>query len=153
VRPLVERRSDAAALPLDQQLMLLRAALAQLPALLCFDDVHLLIENETSGSQPGLALLRHLSATTSAALLLTSRQDVPLPVAQITLGGLEPGEARELVERLGLDPETGVVKRLLAKTSGNPMLLRLAVGQLLETHAGLEPSSSTLKRSPGGSTC
>ena len=148
VRPLVERRSDAAPQPLDQQLMLLRAALAQLPALLCFDDVHLLIENETSGSQTGLALLRHLSATTSAALLLTSRQDVPLPVTQIKLGGLEPGEARELAERLGLDPGTGVVKRLLAKTGGNPMLLRLAVGKLLETHAEAETFVEHLETQP-----
>ena len=129
VRPLVGRRTDAAPMPLDQQVMLLRSALARQPALLCFDDVHLLIENE-----PSLSLLGHLTAATSASLIFTSRQDVPLSVMQINLKGLELGEARELVKRLGLALDPVALDRLLTRTDHNPMLLRLVMGQLLETH-------------------
>lgn len=128
VRPLVERGNDAPLMQLDQQLLLIRSALAHQPALLCFDDVHLLLENEAS-----LSLLRHLTATTSASLLLTSRQEVPLPVTQINLDGLETSEALELIQRLGLSLEPGSVNRILSKTDHNPMLIRLVAGQLLES--------------------
>jgi transcriptional regulator with XRE-family HTH domain len=95
-QPLVEQRGDAPQLPLDQQLMLLRAALAQQPALLCFDDVHLLLEDEAS-----LTLLRQLIVTTPAVFLLTSRQTAPLPLAQINLSGLEASEAGEMLSGWG----------------------------------------------------
>lgn len=126
VRPLVERSTEASPMPLDHQLVLLRAALAHCPALLCFDNLHLLDKNE-----PSLSLLRHLVAITSASFLFTSRLDVPFPIVQITLGGLEPGEARELVEHLKLELAGTQIERMLAKTGCNPMLLRLAAGQLL----------------------
>jgi ATP/maltotriose-dependent transcriptional regulator MalT/DNA-binding XRE family transcriptional regulator len=128
VRPLIERSKDAQPISLDQQILMIRAALAQQPALLCFDDAHLLIENEMS-----MSLLRHLNATTSTWLLLASRQDLPLPVAQINLVGLEPGEAHELAGRLGLNLEASLLNHLVEKTGGSPMLLRLAAGQLLES--------------------
>ncbi len=126
VRPLIEWRKEASAMPLDQQFMLLRSALLQRPALVYFDDVHLLREDENS-----LALLHHLKATTSATLMLLSREAIALPLFQIHLGGLEMEEAHTLMARLGLTGSM-VSERLVAKTSGNPMLLRLAVGQFLD---------------------
>ncbi len=127
VKPLVESRTDAKPMPLDQQIMLLRAALAQRPALLCFDDAHLICENELS-----LSLLRHLSETTSASILLTSREDLPLPASQISLDGLERSEARELIAQFELNLEDEVADRLMTRTGSNPVLLRLAAGQLTE---------------------
>ncbi len=127
VRPIVEHRTDSAPMPLDQQLLLLRAALVKQPALLCLDDVHLLLDNEKS-----LALLRHLMTTTPAWFLLTSRQDVPLPALHIKLSGLERSEGLELVECLGLKLEPGLAERLLARTGGSPMLIKLSAGQILE---------------------
>ncbi len=143
VRPLVKRPADALQMPLDQQLLLIRSALLHQPALLCFDDVHLITENETS-----LSLLRHLIATTPVSLLLTSRQDVPLTVMHIKLGGLESGEAVELVERLGLNLESAIVDRLLTRTDRSPILLRLVAGQLLEMRDGAETFVEHLETQP-----
>ena len=56
LKPLVERRGEAAPIALDQQLVQIRAALGQRPALLCFEDAHLLAGDETS-----LSLLKQLS--------------------------------------------------------------------------------------------
>lgn len=53
---MVERRGEAAPIALDQQLVQIRAALGQRPALLCFEDAHLLAGDETS-----LSLLKQLS--------------------------------------------------------------------------------------------
>jgi ATP/maltotriose-dependent transcriptional regulator MalT len=64
--------------------------------------------------------------------MLTSRENVTLPIKQINLGGLEPEEARELAIRLGLELEPSALDRLLARADGNPMLLRIAAPQLLE---------------------
>ncbi|MFZ2521115.1 MAG: hypothetical protein WA089_20615 [Anaerolineae bacterium] len=109
------------------------AALGQRPALLCFDDVHLALADATI-----MSVLRFLSASTPATLLLTSREDVMLPaLAQVNLAGLEPEEAQELVSRLDLQAAPPLRQRLLAKTGRSPMLLRLAAGGLLgqETNA------------------
>lgn len=109
------------------------AALNQRPALLCFDDVHLALADATI-----MSVLRFLSASTPATLLLTSREDVMLPaLAQVNLAGLEPEEAQELVSRLDLQAAPPLRQRLLAKTGRSPMLLRLAAGGLLgqETNA------------------
>lgn len=130
LKPIVERRSEAAPLAIDLQLAQIRAALAQCPALLCFEDAHLLQEEETS-----LSLLRQLSALPTVSLLLTSRKGGLLPIAQVNVNGLEPAEARELLKRLGLELEPGQLERLLVRTDRNPMLLRLAAGQLAESPA------------------
>jgi transcriptional regulator with XRE-family HTH domain len=125
VSPLLPLNSHASPLPTDQKLTLLRAALANLSALLCFDDVHLLTGNETA-----LSLLSQLLASSSARLLLTSREQVDLPVSQIPLAGLERGEAAQLSAQAGLDLHSSLASNLWERTGGNPMLMRLAVGQL-----------------------
>ena len=127
VRALAERPPDAAALPLDQSLGLLGAALNQQPALLCFDDVHLAFDDAAI-----MSVLHFLSASTPATLLLTGREDIILPaLVQVNLTGLEPTEAQELISRLGLHAPPALRERLLSKTGRSPMLLRLAAGQLL----------------------
>jgi ATP/maltotriose-dependent transcriptional regulator MalT/DNA-binding XRE family transcriptional regulator len=143
VKPLVEQRAEAAPIALDQQMMLLRSALVNQPALLCFEDVHLLLGDESS-----LSLLRYLGTTTSASLLLTSRQEIPLPFTQINLGGLEPDEARKLIEHMGIDLKADLLERLFAKTERNPMLLRLAVGQLVEHRTDTEAFLEHLETQP-----
>jgi ATP/maltotriose-dependent transcriptional regulator MalT/DNA-binding XRE family transcriptional regulator len=134
LKPLVERRSEAAPIALDQQLVQIRAALGQRPALLCFEDAHLLANDETS-----LSLLKQLSGLPAVSLLLTSRQGGLLPIAEINVSGLEPAEARDLVRRLGLALDEERLARLLVRTGRNPMLLRLAAGQLIESQ--LDPDA------------
>ncbi|MFZ5880297.1 MAG: helix-turn-helix domain-containing protein [Chloroflexota bacterium] len=126
MKGLVELGRDAAPMAVDQQLTLVRAALANHPSLLCFEDVHLLLGNEAS-----LSVLRQLTTTTPASILLTSRMELPLPVMHIPVGGLEVDEARELARRLSLDLEADALDRLFSHTGRNPMLLKLAAGQLL----------------------
>lgn len=87
---------DTPPIPLDQQIALIGAALAQQPALLCFDDLHLVREDVAI-----LALLRHLLTTTPTSLLLISREEVPLPgVMSMRLAGLDRAEGLALVDRL-----------------------------------------------------
>lgn len=143
VKPLVEPRRDAAPMPVDQQLTLIRSALADYSALLCFEDAHLIVDNEAS-----LSLLRHLMTTTDASFLLTSRVELPLPMTHVNVGGLEADEARALVQRLGLDLEPGAQTSLLSKTDRSPMLLKLAAGQLLEHGADVRPFLEHLETQP-----
>ena len=140
MRLIVERTPDSPPVSLDQQMMLIRAAASRRPALLCFDDAHLLLDsqvlpNQARPTQPGLDLLRHLVATTHIALLLTTRQDIPLPIPHLTLGGLETGQAQELISRLGASLSQPDLSRLIARTGGNPMLIRLAAGQIMAVQA------------------
>ncbi len=132
VRPIL---ADAAAtaLPLDQQLTLLRAALNTRPVLLCLDDAHLILYDPA-----GRALLENLAATTTATLLLTSRERLPLSLIHQTVGGLDPDQARAVVVGYGFDPTRQWVEALIERTHGNPMLLRLALGQL--GHASVDPA-------------
>ena len=140
----VLNRSDSASAPLslDQQIALVGAALARLAdqrggsragrytglPLLCFDNVHL-VQNDAAVIQ----VLRHLIAATPATMLLTSREAVPLAnITSLQLRGLEREEALELIERLGGSLDQSFAERLLDKTGGSPMLLRLALGQLHE---------------------
>jgi ATP/maltotriose-dependent transcriptional regulator MalT/DNA-binding XRE family transcriptional regulator len=134
VAPMLARAEGPAeqAVGLDQQLEWLTAALAEdEPVLVCLDNVHLLPRDEAA-----LAVLRHLLAATRTALLLTSRELLPLPeVAVLRLGGLEPAEARRLITGLVGPTEPALIDpaladRLVDRTAGSPMLLRLAVGQL-----------------------
>jgi ATP/maltotriose-dependent transcriptional regulator MalT/DNA-binding XRE family transcriptional regulator len=143
LKPIVERRNEAAPIALDLQLAQIRAALTQCPALLCFEDAHLLQDDETS-----LSLLRQLGAMTSISLLLTSRKGGLLPIAQVNVNGLEPAEARELLRLLGLDLDAGRLERLLARTDRNPMLLRLAAGQLAESQTDADTFIEHLETHP-----
>jgi ATP/maltotriose-dependent transcriptional regulator MalT len=158
VAPLLRPPTEAkSALSFSQQVALLSAALTQLaasyqePPLLCLDNVDLVQHDEPVGQ-----LLRHLIVATPAALLLTSRENVPLPaVAQVPLAGLEPTEGLALIEQLvrlaSAHPTTASrppsalspahIERLLAKTGGNPMLLRLAVGPLFDRPEPIDPAT------------
>jgi ATP/maltotriose-dependent transcriptional regulator MalT/DNA-binding XRE family transcriptional regulator len=126
LQPLAHRQPDGG-LSLDQQITLIGAALNRQPTLVCFDDVHIVQDSE-----PIMTLLRHLSTATSAFLLLISREAVPLSnVMSIDAAGLTHAEAVELIDRLGLQLPPALIDRLWIKTGGSPMLLRLAIGQLL----------------------
>jgi ATP/maltotriose-dependent transcriptional regulator MalT len=109
---------------LDEQLGLLGAALGRRPVLLCLDNAHLL-----RGDAP--AMLAHLVATTPVTALLTSREELALPgVGVLRLGGLDPAEAHALIAAAGVGLSAPLAERLVARTAGSPMLLRLALGQL-----------------------
>jgi transcriptional regulator with XRE-family HTH domain len=138
---LLRRVTPEAAPPLDQQLGMLGAGLARLAArasgphatapLLCFDNAHLAQEDGDL-----VYMLRHLSATSGARLLLTSREDLQiLPgCPQIRLGGLDQEEGREFIANLAQLPATAEAVPwavdLIEKTGGSPMLVQLAVGEL-----------------------
>src|SRR5579859_3402096 len=112
-------------MPLDQQLAHIMLGLGRTPALLVLDDVHVARADEA-----WLGTLRRL-AQSPARLLLLSREETPLTdIAQLRLGGLAEAEALALIASAHLALEPGLVQRLLSKTAGSPMLLRLALGEL-----------------------
>ncbi len=144
VIPLVEHPADTLQMPLDQQLSLIRSAISNRPLLLCFDDVHLAInDNETN-----LSFFCALIETTCATLLLTSRQDLPLTGLEISMAGLNQDEAIDLVARLGLTLQKNVLDQLLARTDRSPMLLHLAAVQLLTLKTGIEAFVEHLESQP-----
>jgi ATP/maltotriose-dependent transcriptional regulator MalT/DNA-binding XRE family transcriptional regulator len=111
---------------LEQQLERLGAALAAQPALVCIDNAHLVRDDEMV-----MTVIGYLVEATPARLLLTSREQLPLPgVGAFRLAGLEPGEARTLVAQLDQSLPPELVERLIVRTAGSPMLLRLSLGQL-----------------------
>lgn len=112
-------------LALDERLHLLAGALAARPTLLCLDNGHLLAES------PDVAeVVTHLLSTSATELLVASRIDLRLPgAASLRVGGLDAAEGRELVDRMARLP-VSVADPLVARTGGNPMLIRLALGQL-----------------------
>jgi len=125
-RRLSGQRDRDGPLPLDEQLGLLAAALGRQPALLCLDNAHLL-----SGDAVAMAVLAHLVATTPTAMLLTSREEVTVSgVGLLRLAGLAQHEARALIAATDTAIAPELAERLIARTGGSPMLLRLALGQL-----------------------
>ncbi len=113
-------------LPLDQRLAIVAAALAAQPALLCLDNVQLV-----SADAALLNVLRHLIATTTARVVLGSREPVPLPdLAHVRIEGLTQAEGRQLVAAINPALEDELVDHLLVKTAGHPMFLRLALAHL-----------------------
>ena len=132
-------------LKLDQQIALLGAAFAKQPALLCFDNAELIRCDEAC-----LQVLQHLSAATTAFLLLTTRERLPLAnIAEITLDGFECDEGLTFIAQSSdqtLDEEQA--ERLVEKTAGNPMLIQLALGQLLDHHAEAETFIAHLGTQP-----
>lgn len=131
---LIQPIGSPSSFPLDRRLALLSAALSRDPSLLCFDNAELIAEN-----QAALQVLRHLSATATALMMLTSRESLPLTqVGEMQLAGMDRTEGRALINRLAKNQiAPDVADRLLDKTGGNPMLLRLAVSQFVESHTDL----------------
>ncbi len=112
--------------PVETRLERFGAAIAARPLLVCLDGAQLIRDD-----QAVLRALGHLIEATPALLLLTSREQLPLPgLSVLRLGGLEPPEARTLVDRLGGPLPAELAERLIARTGGSPMLLRLSLAQL-----------------------
>jgi ATP/maltotriose-dependent transcriptional regulator MalT/transcriptional regulator with XRE-family HTH domain len=125
-RRLLAYRQGDGPLTLDEQLGLLGSALRRRPVLICLDNAHLLRSDEVA-----MAIVAHLLATTPAEMLLTSREDIGLfGVGVLRLAGLVPDEARTLVAATCPEFPPELVERLITRTGGSPMLLRLALGQL-----------------------
>ncbi|HYF62912.1 MAG TPA: helix-turn-helix domain-containing protein, partial [Herpetosiphonaceae bacterium] len=119
------------ALPLEQQITLLGQGLAQLaergaPALLGLDNAQLAGEDRAM-----VTTLQHLLATAPLRLLLTSRTALGWGEAvHVPLSGMEAAEARRLIGQFAADLEPDLAERLVERTDGNPMVLRLALGAL-----------------------
>jgi tetratricopeptide (TPR) repeat protein/transcriptional regulator with XRE-family HTH domain len=112
--------------PLEVRLERFGAALAARPLLICLDGAQLVRDDRAM-----LSALSYLMDATPARLLLTSREQLPLPgLSVLRLGGLEPPEARTLVARLGGPLRPALAERLVERTGGSPMLLRLSLAQL-----------------------
>ena len=124
--PLCEPGQVERPLPRDEQTHLIAAALTRTQALVCLDNVHLL-----DGEPDTVALIEHLAGTSQGLFLAVSRERLHLAGFEpVLLGGLAPDQARTLI---GLLPGAGlagqVADRLIERTDGNPMLIRLALGQ------------------------
>jgi ATP/maltotriose-dependent transcriptional regulator MalT len=146
VKPLVPTNADAPArFSFDQKIRLLSAALMKQPALFCFDNAEVI-----RGEEACLQLLRHLCETTPAFLLFCSRQSLPLArVAEITLNGFEQNEGLAFIAAsLGHTLDATQAARLNAKVDGNPMLLRLAAGQLATRTMEVEKLIAHLETQP-----
>ena len=121
----------ASPMPFDRQINLVMTALEQLAVggapLICLDNL------ESAGRDEVLfGLFRRLAAG-RARLILISSEALTIPgVTTITLRGLEPEEGRSLVACLAGDQALGDWSERLLEKTANPMLLRLAVGQLAE---------------------
>lgn len=123
--PLLEPGQAQRPLPPDERLYLLATALNRGEALICLDNAQLL-----GGERLTRAVIEHLAASSSARFLAISREDSQLSGFEpFPLGGLDRGEARVLVERLAGDELSArLAGRLIDRTDGNPMLIRLALG-------------------------
>ena len=123
--PLLDRGQVEPPLPHDERLYLLITALNRADALICLDNAHLL-----GGEQRTRAVIEHLAGSSRAALLAISREDFQLSGFEpFRLGGLDRGEARSLIERLAGDVLSArLAGRLIDRTDGSPMLIRLALG-------------------------
>jgi hypothetical protein len=105
---------------------LINHALGDRDYLLCFDRANLVRDDDAI-----VRVFTHLLATLRARLLLTSREELPLPGAmQIRLSGMPDEEAVQLLARLNATLVPTLAAQLIAKTGGSPMLLRLAIGQV-----------------------
>jgi len=143
VKPILDLRTQARPLPLDQQLTLIRSALAYQTALLCFDDVHVIINDESA-----IAFLGNLRAIANVRLLLISREEIPLPIPQFALAGLDMADAAQLIAQLGMASDPRLTAILSEQTNGNPMLLRLAAGRALSLGAEADGFLSHLESQP-----
>jgi ATP/maltotriose-dependent transcriptional regulator MalT len=124
--PLCEPGQVERPLPRDEQTHLIAAALSRVRALVCLDNLHLL-----DGEPDAMALTEHLAATSRAQFLAISREGLPMAgFDQFRLGGFAPEQARSLISGLsGARFPATVTTRLIERTEGSPMLIRLALGQ------------------------
>jgi transcriptional regulator with XRE-family HTH domain len=134
-----------AKLALDHQIRLIGSAFAKQPALLCFDNAQ-----EIGRDEECLRVLDHLAAATPVWLLLTTRESLPLSnVAEIPIPGFENAEALTFLAQSSLLPlDEKQAERLIEKTAGSPILLRLAVGQFTDPHCDIEALVAHLESQP-----
>src|SRR5262249_13475923 len=75
----------------------------------------------------------------AGGVLVTSGENLAWPpLATVRVDGLAPEEGMELTARLAPDLGSALGRRLVERTRGNPMLLRLAAGHLRAHHADRE---------------
>ncbi len=124
--PLCEPGQVEQPLPRDEQTHLIAAAISRTQALVCLDNVHLL-----DGEPDAVALIEHLAGTSQGQFLAISREGLHLAGFEpVPLSGLARDQARTLILRLsGTRLPDQVADRLIERTDGNPMLIRLALGQ------------------------
>lgn len=132
-------------LPLEQRVILIAQAIARQPLLICIDNAELIRHDETV-----LQMLHHLMTTTTARFLFTTRESLPSTVvAEIPIVGLEPAEGLALIHQSGGQAlSAGQAQRLMEKTAGSPMLLRLALGKLTEPLLDVEITLAHLETQP-----
>lgn len=127
VEPLLHLPRDGeAGLSFERQLGLLINGLQQIPALLCFDNAQLLID------QPQLRLmLEQLAQKTTSQILVLSREQFNLQgFSYWSLHGFEPAEAQRLLKHYGAQLSPNHSQQLVERTQANPALLRLTIGLL-----------------------
>ncbi|MFN2148255.1 MAG: tetratricopeptide repeat protein [Anaerolineales bacterium] len=130
----------------DQQINIIASALAGVSGLLCFDDIHELKDGNAWEA------IRRWMKVEPVRFLFISREELPgLGVPQIRLDGLGLDEAEELIQALSQGMDHSTARQVHTVTAGNPMLIRLALGQMTAngTQAGgylenlaLEPTLS-----------
>ncbi len=132
-------------LPLERRVILIAQAITRQPLLLCIDNAELIRQDETV-----LQVLHHLMTTTNARFLFTTRESLPLTsVAEIPIVGLEPAESFALIQQSGGQAlSASQAQRLMEKTAGSPMLLRLALGKLTEPLLDVEITLTRLETQP-----
>lgn len=135
--------------PLRQQLFHVAAAINALRSpLLVFDDAHLVVNNRgEKGAADRGHMIEILQSVRDhapyARLLYATREELGLTgLPHLMLQGMERSEAFELIAAMGIQPAGDVVtgdsfEPILKHTAGNPLLLRLAVGQLEQ---GIRPT-------------
>ena len=130
--------------PLRQQLFHVAAAINPLRSpLLVFDDAHLIATKEEM--MEILQGIRHQAPY--SRLLYSTREVLDLPgLPHLMLQGLDRSEAIDLVTAMGvasaptLEASNSFFYPIFSQTAGNPLLLRLAVGQL-EQAGRLDPGA------------
>lgn len=124
--PILRREKDGPSLSLDQQTKLLSNGLNNPDILLCFDEAHFLSQEPAA-----MNWLARMISSTRAHTLLISRENLALAgFGHMVLTGLTAEELSDLVQRFGMEMDSMQMERLLLKTQGNPMLLRLVIGYL-----------------------
>lgn len=132
-------------LSLERRAILIAQAIARQPLLICIDNAELINQDATIHQ-----VLQHLMTTTAGHFLFTSRESLPSTiVSEIPIAGLEPAECLALIHQSsGQVLSEGQAQRLLEKTAGSPMLLRLALGKLNEPLLDVEITLARLETQP-----
>ena len=118
--------SSTLAPAVDQQINIIASALALNPCLLCFDDIHEL-KDEIAWDA-----LRRWMKVDGLQSLFISREELSAPgVTPMRLDGMELEESRSLIRALSESNNPTLVEQVHSSTAGNPMLMRLASGQIL----------------------